>query len=327
MFLDRSGTDAPLGRGRVRPRDVFTRCASGVDDDDVEPRQCVSEVRRATRGTRGHRPLHPVRRHARAAKESRAPRRRPRAGVTREHPELGPLVLVGPTGWGERRSSPTPSCSVTVVARTVARGLYRDAIGRRVRAAGRRLGTTAGRGATSRARASWRVPRRPASRTTPRSSLVNPLTLRPSPQGSSNGARAARRRERRASGGERAWPISRGATSRSTISAVGDEGRPRRLGSTATVAGAGRYIVELAASPSRARRRHDARDASRRHRAVEDLVTPTRRSPRSCPRARAARLAVRGLLLGAGRLPPARCDLWHGPHYTMPRRRLDAVAS
>ena len=86
----------------------------------------------------------------------------------------------------------------------------------------------------------------------------------------------------------------------------------------AQVAGAGRYVVELAAAtPARdvtttlVTRRDDAERWGE--------VSPARRWPRRAQRARALGSPTRpGSSVRAGCAKDA--DLWHGPHYTMPRR-------
>jgi glycosyltransferase involved in cell wall biosynthesis len=84
------------------------------------------------------------------------------------------------------------------------------------------------------------------------------------------------------------------------------------------IAGAGRYIAELAARlPDRS---VDTILVTRR----DDAERWRERSPRSTmasivPNARAARLTYEAWVLGTS--PTAReVELWHGPHYTMPRR-------
>jgi len=84
------------------------------------------------------------------------------------------------------------------------------------------------------------------------------------------------------------------------------------------VAGAGRYIVELAARlPERGvettlvtRRDDDARWRS---------ISPSARVANVVPNARPARLTYEAWVLGTSRTAQE-VDLWHAPHYTMPRR-------
>lgn len=87
----------------------------------------------------------------------------------------------------------------------------------------------------------------------------------------------------------------------------------------AKVAGAGRYIVELArglpgcgvATTLVTRRDDDARWRS---------FSPGAHVEAAVPDARALRLAYEAWFLGRGSAARG-CDVWHGPHYTMPRRR------
>lgn len=86
------------------------------------------------------------------------------------------------------------------------------------------------------------------------------------------------------------------------------------------VAGAGRYIVELATRLPE----NDVRTTLVTRR--DDSDRWPRLSPRSSvsavvPNARGRRLAYEAWWLGRGEAATA-ADLWHGPHYTMPRRRL-----
>lgn len=84
------------------------------------------------------------------------------------------------------------------------------------------------------------------------------------------------------------------------------------------VAGAGRYVVELAARLPRSgvdttlvTRRHDAERWTR--------TSPDARVASLVPDGRVTRLAYEAMV--AGRSATARgADLWHGPHYTMPHR-------
>jgi glycosyltransferase involved in cell wall biosynthesis len=84
------------------------------------------------------------------------------------------------------------------------------------------------------------------------------------------------------------------------------------------IAGAGRYIAELAARlPERG---EETTLVTRR----DDATRWRERSPRSTvasivPNARAARLTYEAWVLGTSQTARA-ADLWHGPHYTMPRR-------
>lgn len=88
----------------------------------------------------------------------------------------------------------------------------------------------------------------------------------------------------------------------------------------ARVAGAGRYVVELAA-------RLPARDVTTtlvtRRDDVERWgeVSPNATLANVVPKARAARLAYEAWFLGTSRVAKD-ADLWHAPHYTMPRRGL-----
>ena len=84
------------------------------------------------------------------------------------------------------------------------------------------------------------------------------------------------------------------------------------------IAGAGRYIAELAARlPERG---EETTLVTRR----DDAIRWRERSPQATvasivPNARAARLTYEAWVLGTSQTTRA-VDLWHGPHYTMPRR-------
>jgi glycosyltransferase involved in cell wall biosynthesis len=85
------------------------------------------------------------------------------------------------------------------------------------------------------------------------------------------------------------------------------------------VAGAGRYIVELA------RRLPDRGVTTTLVTRRDDVSRWETLSPRATgaalvPRARVARLVSEAYLLGESRIA-RESDLWHAPHYTMPRRR------
>ncbi len=92
------------------------------------------------------------------------------------------------------------------------------------------------------------------------------------------------------------------------------------------VAGAGRYVVELARRlPSRG---IDTTLVARRH-DVERWreLSPEGRLAPIVPGGRAARLVTEALLLGSSATARA-SDVWHGPHYTMPRAgRVAAVVT
>ena len=84
------------------------------------------------------------------------------------------------------------------------------------------------------------------------------------------------------------------------------------------IAGAGRYIAELATrlpehevTTTLVTRRHD--DARWRRRSPSSTIAPI------VPDARVARLLYEASRLGSSRAARS-VDVWHGPHYTMPRR-------
>jgi glycosyltransferase involved in cell wall biosynthesis len=86
----------------------------------------------------------------------------------------------------------------------------------------------------------------------------------------------------------------------------------------AQIAGAGRYIAEIArrlpeagVSETLVSRRHDAR---------WEEIAPVATHAALVPASRPLRLAYEALLLGRSSLT-REIDVWHSPHYTMPRRR------
>ena len=87
-------------------------------------------------------------------------------------------------------------------------------------------------------------------------------------------------------------------------------------------AGAGRYIVEVArrvVAPGT-----EATLVARRGDADRWFdIAPGATVAAIVPDGRAARLAYEALRLGASPVA-ARADVWHGPHYTMPRRGATA---
>lgn len=87
------------------------------------------------------------------------------------------------------------------------------------------------------------------------------------------------------------------------------------------VAGAGRYIVELA---RRLPERGVATTLVTRRDDVERWATWSPRAQRAplVPNARIARLVSEAYLLGKS-VTARQSDLWHAPHYTMPRRRAN----
>ncbi len=230
--------------------------------------------------------------------------------------EIGDLVLVGPSGWG---GVPTGDATVLgTVPRAILNGLYRDAavVAYVPRAEGWGLPPVEALHAGARVVASVTTPSVEGNSEVVR---VDPLDVQAIAQGLltalASGDDDASRLRRQASVADLTWRNV-------ALDHLGGVAVRVALDVSAVppqLAGAGRYIAELA-------RRLPTNDV--------DTTLVTRRddtlrwhdwSPASyvasvVPNARASRLLYEAWLLGTSSTARS-ADVWHAPHYTMPRRR------
>ena len=119
----------------------------GVDDDTYERRDRVERASTARRTRRAAVRSRSTRARANRARTSSGSSRRTRR-PTRRYPELGALVLAGPSGWGERRDGRRDGARYGAARRAARSVPRRHRL--RVRPARRRVGSAAGRGAQRR---------------------------------------------------------------------------------------------------------------------------------------------------------------------------------